>query len=90
MQYLAQGGIVNGATPAIVGEAGTEAVIPLKRNTQGLDMIAMLLAERMDSGGSSDQPLVINLMLEGNVISKYVIKNIKDIERRTGKPVFSV
>lgn len=89
MQLLAHGGIVNGATPAIVGEAGAEAVIPLKRNTQGLDMIATLLSERMGDT-SSNQPLTIYLTLDGNVVSKYVIKSIKDMEKRTGKPVFSV
>ena len=28
---FAEGGVVNRATPAIVGEAGTEAIIPLKK-----------------------------------------------------------
>lgn len=37
---LAKGGIVSASTIANIGEAGTEAVIPLQRNTQGLDMIA--------------------------------------------------
>ena len=32
---LAEGAVVSKATPAIFGEAGTEAVIPLQRNTRG-------------------------------------------------------
>lgn len=44
---LAKGGIVNGATQAIIGEAGKEAVLPLERNTEWMDM----LAERISAGG---------------------------------------
>lgn len=44
---LAKGGIVNGATQAIIGEAGKEAVLPLERNTEWMDM----LANRINAGG---------------------------------------
>lgn len=44
---LAKGGITNGATVAQIGEAGTEAIIPLERNTGGLKRIAALLWEEM-------------------------------------------
>lgn len=44
---LAQGGIVSGATTAIVGESGREAIIPLERNKSGLRMIAQLLAQEI-------------------------------------------
>ena len=37
---LAEGGIVNGATLAMIGEAGKEVVMPLENNTQWLDKIA--------------------------------------------------
>ncbi|MDQ0149358.1 hypothetical protein ACFO6R_10130 [Eubacterium multiforme] len=49
MNYLAKGGIVNKATPAVVGEAGTEAVVPLENNTQGLDLLANKLSERINN-----------------------------------------
>lgn len=42
---LAKGGIVTQATPAIVGEAGKEAVIPLENNTDWLDALADKIAE---------------------------------------------
>lgn len=45
---LAKGGIVKGRS-FIAGEAGAEAVIPLERNTEGLKMIADMLAERIGS-----------------------------------------
>lgn len=46
---LAKGGVVNQATQAIIGEAGKEAVLPLERNTEWMDMLADRLASK--SGG---------------------------------------
>lgn len=43
---LAKGGVVNQATQAIIGEAGKEAVLPLERNTEWMDMLADRLAEK--------------------------------------------
>lgn len=42
---LAKGAIVTQATPAIIGEAGKEAVIPLENNTDWLDALADRIAE---------------------------------------------
>lgn len=42
---LAKGGIVDGATPLIAGEAGKEAIVPLERNTGWMDGIANRLGE---------------------------------------------
>ena len=87
---LAEGAVVSKATPAIFGEAGTEAVIPLQRNTRGLDLIAQKISERLpqvDNGNGGTY--VINLVLEnGKVLTRMVIDNIKEYEAQTGKPVF--
>mgnify|MGYP000071322376 CR=1 FL=1 len=88
---LAEGTVVNKPTLGIFGEAGTEAVIPLKRNTQGLDLIAEKLADRLSFDGDSGNgaTYVINFVLEnGKVMTKMVIDNIKEYEVQTGKPVF--
>ena len=88
---LAKGGIVSASTIANIGEAGTEAVIPLQKNTQGLDMIAEKISERLSLSQNDGQgaTYVIKLVLDdGRVITKMVIDNIKDYEARTGKPVF--
>lgn len=88
---LAKGGIVSASTIANIGEAGTEAVIPLQRNTQGLDMIAEKISERLSLSQNDGQgaTYIIKLVLDdGRVITKMVIDNIKDYEARTGKPVF--
>ena len=42
---LARGGVVDGATPLIAGEAGKEAIVPLERNTGWMDGIAGRLGE---------------------------------------------
>ena len=88
IQYLAEGGIASRATYGVFGEAGTEAVIPLKRNTQGIEMIANKLLENMpvNEGGGT---YLIQLVLEdGTILAKKLIKNIKDYEIMTGKPAF--
>ena len=45
IEYLAKGGIVNRATPAIIGEAGREAVLPLENNTGWMDILVKRIAE---------------------------------------------
>lgn len=85
---LAQGGIANRATLGIFGEAGTEAILPLKHNTQGIEMIANKLLENMPVK-QGDGTYLIQLVLEdGTVLAKKLIKNIKDYEIMTGKPAF--
>lgn len=45
---LAEGAVLeDGPRQVIAGEAGAEAIIPLERNTRGLDLIASKLFERM-------------------------------------------
>lgn len=49
---LAKGGIVKKATPAVIGEDGAEAVIPLEKNKGGLKQIAGLIANEINGGGA--------------------------------------
>lgn len=44
---LAKGGIADGATLAMIGEAGKEAVVPLEKNTEWMDKLAEKLAAIM-------------------------------------------
>lgn len=44
---LANGGIVNSPTLAMIGEAGKEAVVPLENNTEWLEKLADKLATKM-------------------------------------------
>lgn len=66
MPKLAVGGIVNRpgrGVPAIIGEAGAEAVLPLENNTEWMDM----LAEKI--GGN----VTIPIYLGGKKIAEYVV-----------------
>ena len=58
MPLLAQGTVVSRPTPAIIGEAGAEAVVPLENNLEWLDILADKLASKIGNGGG---PYVIQM-----------------------------
>ena len=69
---LALGGIVNRpgrGVPAIIGEAGAEAVLPLENNTEWMD----ILADKI-SGGT----VTIPITLDGKRIATYIV----DIQKK--------
>ncbi len=82
MPYLAKGGIVDKPTQAVIGEAGTEAVVPLENNTGGLNLLANKLSERINnmlllSNNALQQP---NLTMLGQNINNNEKKSINDPE----------
>ena len=82
MPYLAKGGIVDKPTQAVIGEAGTEAVVPLENNTGGLNLLAIKLSERINnmlllSNNSLKQP---DLTMLGQNINSNEKKSINDPE----------
>jgi len=50
---MAQGGIVERPTLAIVGESGREAVVPLEKNTEWIDELANKINAKNQSGGGN-------------------------------------
>lgn len=74
--YLAKGGIVDRATPAIIGENGKEAVVPLENNTEWIDT----LAEKL----TANNPTKLTLNVDGKALGYAVINNINSITRQTG------
>lgn len=54
---FAEGGVVKRATTAIVGEAGAEAIVPLKRNTEWIDGLANQLEDKLTSGVNRLKPV---------------------------------
>lgn len=52
---LAKGGIVNGPTLAMIGEAGPEAVVPLGRGGGGVGQITVIVEDRTLAGMSPEQ-----------------------------------
>lgn len=84
IEYLASGGVVNGATPAIIGEAGPEAVIPLTNDNGWARVIAGALAEEFASDEFSGGPVVnvymtnqINNKLDINEVSRELVTQIR-------------
>ena len=81
---LAKGGIIDSPTLAMVGEAGKEAVVPLENNKSGLREVADLLLSEMgprssnDSFGDGD----LILQIDGSVIGKVALKQLKRMQRQ--------
>ena len=75
---LATGGITNGATVAMIGEAGKEAVLPLENNTGWMDALADRIANRNGS------PSKIVLMLNEKELGWANINSINTITKQTG------
>lgn len=89
--HFATGAVVDKATLGVFGEAGAEAIVPLEKNTGWIKKVASQFDENRNypvegKGG----PYIIYLVLEdGTLLTKKVIKDIKDYQRRTGDPVFT-
>ncbi len=81
---LAKGGIVDSATLAVVGEAGTEAVVPLENNLGWLDKLSGMLAERLSVVNNSLSQQPIYLMVDKKVLAETTAEGINDITRQTG------
>lgn len=80
---LAQGGIVSKATLAMVGEAGTEAVMPLKNNTQWIGNLAGQISEKMNSN-SQGGAMNVQFMLNSKKFAQATIKDFEAEANRKG------
>ena len=78
LPHLAKGGITTGSTIAEIGEAGKEAVLPLERNTEWIDMLADRLASRTNT------PSKIVLMMDSRELGWANIESINSITQQTG------
>lgn len=81
---LAQGGIVNGATTAIIGEDGQEAVLPLEHNTDNwAGLLASTLAVEMQEQDYAGREInvymtnEINNRLDAQEIGRVMIQSIR-------------
>lgn len=80
ISFAARGGVFTSATLTMLGEAGTEAVVPLENNTGWMDVMAQKLGERMGFGGSVTVPVYIG----GEKVAEQVVRAINAATRRTG------
>ena len=78
MPRLAQGGIVDSATIAMIGEQGKEAVVPLENNTEWLDKLADRIASR------NAKPTKLVLMVNDKELGWTTINSINNITKETG------
>ena len=74
---LAKGGIVDGATTAIIGESGREAVLPLENNTEWIDELASRI--------SGNQPTQIIVKLGEETIMDKLIEGINEQSMLSGR-----
>lgn len=63
-----------------LGEDGAEAIVPLEKNTEWMNVLATKLAERM---GYNNTPIV--LQMDGKTLAETTIGAINELTRQTGK-----
>ncbi len=76
---LAKGGIADGATLAMIGEAGKEAVLPLERNTGWIDILAEKLSAILEKdllGGIAMQNMAVPALAQPTQIVNNYTQNI--------------
>ena len=90
--WLAKGGIVGNATLIGAGEAGREAVLPLDRNTGWADIVAEKLMSSLGSftGGMNEDPIIVQVMIGGDMILEEIIDASKRRNARAGKTVIQL
>lgn len=81
---LAQGGYVDGATTAMIGEQGKEAVLPLENNTDNwAGLLASTLVAEMEVDGISGRGITVNMtnqinnQLDAEEIGRVMIQSIR-------------
>lgn len=82
---MATGGIVTRPTPALIGEDGPEAVIPLSENAAWLDALAARIAALIGAAKSgAPMKLTIPVYVGGRKVTEVVIDDINEIIHTTG------
>ena len=84
---LAQGGIIDKPTVAVVGEAGKEVVMPLENNTGWIDTLANKLRDKI---GNNDNPIHLTVKVGEDTLLDKVIQGMKDKSFETNGEVFNV
>lgn len=79
---LARGGVIDQATMAIIGESGSEAVMPLENNTEWIDKLA---AKINASTGGSNQPIQLTVQIGEERIASQIIDLINEKTQMSGR-----
>lgn len=82
LPHLAKGGIVDGSTIAMIGEAGREAVLPLENNTGGMKEIANLISANMNQNQPT-QNITINIsgVTDPKTVADMVMKKMASLNQ---------
>ena len=97
-KYLAKGGIVDGATRAIIGEDGKEAVVPLEHNTEWMDIIANRLTGGVfqavttaitasNSNNNNNKVASGDVYLDKDKVGKIIYDDMEKESRRRGTKI---
>ena len=78
---LEKGGVLKRGQVGLLEGNGTEAVVPLEKNTGWLDEIAKRLSANM---GGNNAPMILKLQVDDKVLGEVVVNGINDITRATG------
>ena len=81
IHFAARGGVFSNATLTMLGEAGTEAVVPLENNTGWMDIMAQKLGERMGGGTGT---VVVPVYIGGEKLAEQVVNAVNATTRATG------
>ena len=65
-----------------VGEAGAEAILPLERLWSELDKQFARQNKQLSKGNNNNQPIQVQVVLDGKVVAQSTIKEFKDQSRR--------
>ena len=76
LSFFAKGGVVDGATLSVLGEAGKEAVVPLERNTGWMKVIAKLIAKEIATNTFSVQQVEISYDFDETMVNG--IRSVSD------------
>lgn len=83
---LAKGGVVDGATIAMIGEQGREAVVPLENNTGWIEQLAKDIQEQ----GGTGEPIHVTINLGDETLVDKVIEGANDRSFLNNRLVFNV
>ena len=82
ISFAARGGVFRSATLTMLGEAGTEAVVPLENNTSWMDVMAQKLGDRM--GGTGGGSITVPVYIGGEKLAETVVNALNAQTRCTG------
>ena|GEM_PF-7080967 len=95
VKWNAKGGILDGAqlfgmagsTLLGGGERGREAVLPLESNTGWMDTLADKVAARVGGQGGSNQPIRVQVVLDGKVVAESTVRQLRNQARGGNYPL---